>query len=543
MRKKFFSFLVLVLMSGFFTPFSQSQAVGETLGYSTSIDIYLDVDNPNYINGQMFNWSSATRAYDAQNGNCSGARDFAFSCSFSVYLGVNSFMCTVSDNPLNYIPPYAPGSDTLYGMSTGWYTFKHGFYDDGTGNLLVKMNIIKNGVVLKTWEFDTNYKIGVDVGGPRHGWFSKNELTHPLGYSRLPIDNSKYCDSFNCVFEQGFEADANGWFPRTTAGRYPYRVANSESAFLAATGNYYAMASYDSFTSWGDNPASPRNDCSWPTTPTPVRAAEIISPNSGQVISGDLSLEAKLFNDISNDGLAWWVKTGACSDETGAAKIGNVGVAMATPYVWDNKLFTATASTTSWAPGQYCFVFDPQESETETDIRLTRDFSVVDVTKPVVAINNPEDNTTVKGVVNIQASASDANLTRCRLAIKTEINDQVVEVFSQDYNASQCGQISYTWNTDTTASPDGLYSIAFQAFDSSYVSDSDVNNWHEDVHTVTVDNKIIVTPPVDICLRPYDKDDCKKGGWALMGDGYNFKNQGDCVSFLESAFNANGCKY
>ena len=83
MRKKFFSFLILVLMSGFFTPFSQVRAVDPILGYTTSVDIYLDAFSSVYQAGQVFNWTSATRAYDPLYGNCSGARDFVFNCGIS----------------------------------------------------------------------------------------------------------------------------------------------------------------------------------------------------------------------------------------------------------------------------------------------------------------------------------------------------------------------------------------------------------------------------------------------------------------------------
>lgn len=537
MRKKFFSFLILVLMSGFFTPFSQARAVNPILGYTTSIDIYLDAFSSVYQSGQAFNWTSATRAYAPLYGNCSGARDFVFNCAVA---DSKKIACTVS-NDLYYTTPWY-GNSPIYFEEDGWHTFKHSFYDDGTGQLLVRMEIIKDGVVKKMWEFNTTDRIGIDVAGPRHGWFSVNNLSSPLGYSRLPIDNSNYCDNDACFFEQGFETDASGWFSSIN-GRYPYRVANSESAFLAASGNYYAMASYDSFTAWGDDHLAPRNDCTWPNTVTPARDAAIISPVDSQVVTGSLSIEAELYNDNSDDGLDWWVKTGECAISEGDIKAGNIGLAVSSVYAWNNNLLTATVDASAWAPGNYCFIFDPKESGIETDIRLSQDFSVIDNLKPEVVITTPEDGAEIKGAVNIQASAADANLASCRLAVKTVENEVVKDVFFQIYTASECtAGINYPWDTNTALTPDGSYTIAFQAFDSSYVDDTSLNNWHEDVHVVTVKNTVVVTPPKDICLRPYDKDDCKKGGWKFM-KGYGFQNQGECVSFLESAFNANGCKY
>ena len=43
--------------------------------------------------------------------------------------------------------------------------------------------------------------------------------------------------------------------------------------------------------------------------------------------------------------------------------------------------------------------------------------------------------------------------------------------------------------------------------------------------------------PGGVCVGgnvPTDKDDCKKGGWMTMSreDGTTFKNQGDCVSYV-----------
>ncbi len=533
MRKKFFSFLILVLISGFFTPFNQLQAIGETLGYTTSIDIYLDVDNPSYVNGQMFNWTSATRAYDPNQGNCSGAHDFVFSCGFSE---TKKFICTAT-NDVNYLTPEA-GPVLADINKSGWYNFKHSFYNDGTGVLLVKMDIIdKSGTNFGHWELrDPAYRVGENIGGNRHGMFFKNSL------GVLAIDEARRTEYTGDVYYQSFESSIAGWFDTNPFSDVYYRMTNIASGtdgITASHGSFYTAVK-ESFTSWGEY--SYETSCAWPVTPNPVREAEIISPTLDQVISGSLSLEAKLYNDNSNDGLDWWVKFGSCS-ETGAAKIGNVGVATVTQYNWDNNLFTASDDTSTWAPGKYCFIFDPKESLGESPIRLERDFSVIDNIKPEVMIITPADGAEVKGTVTIQASASDANLATCRLAVKT-VKDEIVEdVFSQTYLAADCAAgISYDWNTNTTLTPDGNYTIAFQAFDSSYIDDTNLNNWSEDVHIVSVKNTTTETPPEDVCLRPYDKDDCKKGGWKLM-DGYDFKNQGDCVSFLESAYNAHCYKY
>lgn len=47
-------------------------------------------------------------------------------------------------------------------------------------------------------------------------------------------------------------------------------------------------------------------------------------------------------------------------------------------FAWDGHLFTASTDTSSWAPGTYCFVFNPREEAGEQDVRLTREFYVAD---------------------------------------------------------------------------------------------------------------------------------------------------------------------
>ena len=194
-----------------------------------------------------------------------------------------------------------------------------------------------------------------------------------------------------------------------------------------------------------------------------------------------------MYNDTSDDGLDWWVKTGECASSEGDIKAGNIGLTVPSVYAWSNNLLTATVDASAWAPGEYCFIFDPKESGTETDIRLRQDFSVIDNLKPEVVITTPEDGAEIKEAVNIQASATDANLTSCRLAVKTVENEVVTDVFTQTYSAQECTSgINYLWDTNTTLTPDGNYTIAFQAFDSSYVDDTSLNNWSEDVHAVNV---------------------------------------------------------
>ncbi len=150
----------------------------------------------------------------------------------------------------------------------------------------------------------------------------------------------------------------------------------------------------------------------------------------------------------------------------------------------------------------------------------------------------------------------------------------------EQFNADTCrAGISVDWNTAADNIASGDYIISFQAFDGA--------NMGEDVHRITIQSPVAetctawtysdwgacvggtrtrtieasfpvgceggtpealsetCTAPVDLCIRPYEKEDCMKGGWKYAEKllHYNFRNQGDCVSFLESAYNAHCYKY
>ncbi len=100
---------------------------------------------------------------------------------------------------------------------------------------------------------------------------------------------------------------------------------------------------------------------------------EITKPDSGVTVSGSVLFEAIYWDD---DPLyvQWAVRNGTCAAATNTV-FGNVD-SFNDPYTWDGNLFQATADTTTWVPGDYCFVFNPKESPGEGDVRLTQ-FNVV----------------------------------------------------------------------------------------------------------------------------------------------------------------------
>jgi hypothetical protein len=144
-------------------------------GYTTSIDIYLDIDMSPVGQDLRFDWTSAIS-------HPSGAhrRDFIFSIGTN---GTGGYVMSVSNNAPGW--PADPGRSPYTITTTGWYTFEHHFKDNGSGVLAVDMSVLNsNGTVLKTWTLsDPTDVIGTTVGGNRYGGAVNNQIPS------LPIDN------------------------------------------------------------------------------------------------------------------------------------------------------------------------------------------------------------------------------------------------------------------------------------------------------------------------------------------------------------------
>jgi len=149
-------------------------------GYSTGVDIYLDVSYAQSHLDTRFDWSSAIS--DATGGF---RRDFVFNVGtdalgFVMTGGNNATRCGAN-------PADAGHSPVVHITQSGWYTFKHIFTGVQGGPLVVNMQVIQKStdMVLGTWtRSDTTDIIGVTVGGNRYGWFVQNE------FNGLAIDNS-----------------------------------------------------------------------------------------------------------------------------------------------------------------------------------------------------------------------------------------------------------------------------------------------------------------------------------------------------------------
>jgi len=152
--------------------YSNSFPVG---GYTTSIDVYLDMTVATGSNDLRFDWSSAINQPDGNH-----RRDFVFSVGTST---AAHFVMSASNNTPGW--PANPGRDPFTISITGWYTFRHTFRDAGSGVLAVDMSVLDtSNAVLHSWTLsDPTDVIGTTVGGNRYGWLVTN------GFSSLALDN------------------------------------------------------------------------------------------------------------------------------------------------------------------------------------------------------------------------------------------------------------------------------------------------------------------------------------------------------------------
>jgi hypothetical protein len=191
-------------------PFTRWGGYGSTWhgAYQTQVDIYLDAayaNNPANEDSYAGNACLLTTPTDAA---CNGTRfDYTSAINnnlgnhlrdfgFVVGTGQPGNLCTgwtvnaqQNVNRNNAFPDDASKSPACI-TGTGWFTFKHSFFENGAGNLEVLMQIIDvdTSAVVASWSIVSGSPGAPDpistVGCNRYGWFSNQEI---FG---LPIDNS-----------------------------------------------------------------------------------------------------------------------------------------------------------------------------------------------------------------------------------------------------------------------------------------------------------------------------------------------------------------
>ena len=167
-----------------YTSFGGYESTFPAGGYTTSVDVYLNVGAGN-ANDTRFDWSSAISTPTGTH-----LRDFIFNAGFYNDIDTTGsgarFVISASNNssPASAYPKN-PGRDPFTITTTGWYTFEHHFKNAGLGVLAVDMSISTlNGAPLKIWTLSNPTDIiGSTVGGHRYGWFDFQQF--PI----LAIDN------------------------------------------------------------------------------------------------------------------------------------------------------------------------------------------------------------------------------------------------------------------------------------------------------------------------------------------------------------------
>jgi hypothetical protein len=162
-------------------------------GYLTQVDIYLDVNWAAAHDDVRFDWSSAI---NDNKGNF--RRDFVFNVGtqlplqsphFIIQSSTNAFRSGANPNAPCPNPAAPPNScrPPVIITTSGWYTFRHTFHDDGSGFLAVDFDIFPLGssVPIMHQTIDSNpFDPMSMVGGNRYGWFANEEIPD------LAIDNS-----------------------------------------------------------------------------------------------------------------------------------------------------------------------------------------------------------------------------------------------------------------------------------------------------------------------------------------------------------------
>ena len=152
-------------------------------GFTTSVDIYLDVDYAIANPDARFDWSSAISDTSGNN-----LRDFVFNVGTDATGFVMTTGTTATRSASNPADPDPGHSPVIHITHSGWYTFKHIFGGEAGAPLTVTQTVASATspeIPLGTWRHSNpSDRIGAPVGGINEGSFIQNE------FDGLAIDNA-----------------------------------------------------------------------------------------------------------------------------------------------------------------------------------------------------------------------------------------------------------------------------------------------------------------------------------------------------------------
>jgi len=255
------------------------------------------------------------------------------------------------------------------------------------------------------------------------------------------------------------------------------------------------------------------------------RHAEITSPDENEDVYGFVNFSAYLTDDDA-DSIQWAVREGTCAAAVGTV-FGNVGghSDVATINISDLSMqtFEFSGDMSSMTPGEYCFIYNPREDSGESNIRETREFNIIeDTTAPIITFVEPVSGSTHSGLMHLKATCNeDCNYVNFWWRAEGESFSSS----SKRYHYVHTDGTVFEWdlNTLNAERADGSNYLMSDGVYYLYAAGKDLaGNW---ARTSTI--RVIVDN------APNDKNECKKGGWKTFINP-SFKNQGSCVSYVQS---------
>ncbi len=149
-------------------------------------------------------------------------------------------------------------------------------------------------------------------------------------------------------------------------------------------------------------------------------------------------------------------------------------------------------------------------------------------------ITSPVAGEEVSGIVSFEAYLNDNDVDAIQWAIRqgtcaantnTVFGNVDGRSDTATIDASDLSHQAFSFSKDMSSLPLGMYCFVYNP-----VEDSGESNIRETVEFNL--KELLISPPTD-------KDQCKKDGWKTFNNPF-FKNQGDCVSYVQSNENAEG---